>query len=116
VLRRRLAAALLAVMILGNLGWMVAWQPLASPPPLATGHQDLEQFAAEVADRTPVGSSIYFVLPDDDADGGLANHRLRYILGQRLVATNLDQFSPPLKHIDYRATWRDGRGTLEAAH
>jgi hypothetical protein len=116
MLRRRLSAALLATMVAGGLGWMIAWQPLQPLRPMPSDHQELERFAAEVAERTPLNSSIYFVLPSGDSDGGLANHRLRYILGQRYVATNLDEFSPPLPRIDYVAVWRDGHGTLEAAH
>lgn len=112
--RRRLSLALLAVMVAGSLTWMIAWQPLESPPPMPSDHQELERFAAEVAARTPPRSSIYFVLPSDDADGGLANHRLRYLLGERFVTTNLDEFSPPQAHVDYVAVWHDGHGTLEA--
>lgn len=95
---------------------MITWQPLEPPRPMRSDHLELERFAAEVARRTPPNSSVYFVLPIDDSDGGLANHRLRHILGQRFVATNLDEFSPPLPHIDYIAVWRDGQGTLEAVH
>ena len=115
MLRRRLSVALLAVMVAGGLGWMIAWHPLEAPQPMPSDHQELERLVAEVAERTPPRSSIYFVLPSDDSDGGLANHRLRYLLGRRFVATNLDEFSPPLPHIDYVAVWRDGHGTLEAA-
>src|SRR5215468_6081183 len=111
-----MARVLLALMVLGSLGWAVSWQPLRPQPIPRTDHAGLEQFAEEVGRRTPRHASIVFILPPEDADGGLANHRLRYLLGERYVATNLDKFSPPLQRIDYVAIWRDGRGRLEAAH
>jgi hypothetical protein len=111
-----MARALLALMVLGSLGWAVSWQPLHSVPAPRSDRRELERFAEEVARRTPPRASIFFILPPEDADGGLANHRLRYLLGERYVATNLDKFSPPLQRIDYVAVWRDGRGRLEAAH
>lgn len=115
-----MARVLLALMLLGSLGWAVSWQPLPlhlPPSALArSDHRQLERFAEEVARHTPPRASIFFILPPEDSDGGLANHRLRYLLGERYVATNLDKFSPPLRRIDYVAIWRDGHGRLEAAH
>jgi hypothetical protein len=110
-----MARTLLALMLLGSVVWTVLWQPQAAPPPMPSDHRALEAFVLDVAARTPPDSSIFFELPAEDADGGLANHRLRYLLGPRYVATNLDEFSPPLRRIDYVARWRNGRGTLEAA-
>ena len=110
-----MARVLLALMVLGSLGWAGVYQPLrhlADPP---GDHRQLERFVLDVARRTPAKSSIFFILPPEDADGGLANHRLRHLLGERYVATKLDKFSPPLSHIDYVAVWRDGHGRLEAA-
>ena len=111
-----MARTLLALMFLGSVVWTVLWQPQQAPPPFRSDHRALEAFVLDVATHTPPGSSILFRLPAEDADGGLANHRLRYLLGSRYVATNLDQFSPPLRRVDYIATWSHGRGTLEAAH
>lgn len=111
-----MARTLLALMVLGSLGWAVAWQPLRRPPAPPSDHAELQRFVEEVARRTPPHASIFFILPAEDGDGGLANHRLRYLLGERNVATNLDKFSPPLRHVDYIAVWHDGRGRLEAAH
>ncbi len=111
-----MARTLLILMVIGSLAWAAWQQPLHHPAAPAGDHRQLERFVLDVARRTPRGSSIFFILPDKDADGGLANHRLRHLLGQRYVATNLDTFSPPLAHIDYVAIWRDGHGTLEAAH
>lgn len=111
-----MARTLLALMLLGSVISTILWQPQQPPRPLPSDHHALEAFVLDVAAHTPPGSAIFFDLAAEDSDGGLANHRLRYLLGPRYVATNLDQFSPPLRHIDFIARWRNGHGTLEAAH
>ena len=111
-----MARVLLALMVLGSLGWAVSWQPLRPQPSARSDHRQLERFAEEVARRTPPHASIFFILPPEDADGGLANHHLRYLLFDRYVATNLDKFSPFFQRIDYVVIWRDGHNRLEAAH
>jgi hypothetical protein len=111
-----MARTLLILMVIGSLSWSGLHEPLHHPASPPGDHRQLERFVLDVARRTPKGASIFFILPPEDADGGLANHRLRYLLGERLVATNFDAFSPPLAHVDYVAIWRGGQGRLEAAH
>jgi hypothetical protein len=114
--RQRLIALLGGILLLGSIVWTTLWQPIEPLPTNRGDRPALETFALEVASRTPPGCSIFFQLPAADADGGLANHRLRYLLGPRYVATNLDEVSPPLRRIDFIAIWRDGHSTLEATH
>src|SRR5437868_2948968 len=98
-----MARALLVLMVLGSVGWAVSWQPLHPQPALRSDHRELEQFVEDVARCTPTHALIFFILPSEDSDGGFANYCLRYLLGGRYVATNLDKFSPPLPHVDYIA-------------
>ena len=62
-----MARVLLALMVLGSLGWAVSWQPLRPQPSARSDHRELERFAEEVARRTPPHASIFFILPDGRA-------------------------------------------------
>jgi hypothetical protein len=95
---------LLAALVAGNL-WEALSQPQYTP---GDAHRaGLQCFAEQVLARTKPGESVHFILPVNDADGGLINHRLRYALPGRYVSTNLDMF-PTHRPPDWTATWTGG--------
>lgn len=81
-------------------------------------HAALSCFAATLLQQTPPRATILFQLPEYESDGGLINHRLRYLLPGRFVRTNLDSGTAPESHpADFIATWSPGHcaGNLERA-
>src|SRR5436305_8533960 len=103
----------LTALIAANLAGIWSWQTIHRQPPGA--HRDLQCFAGKVLARTAPRASIRFVLPPYEGDGGLINHRLRYVLPGRYVSTNLDMFAPA-RRPEWIATWRGGcEGSLERA-
>src|SRR5260221_10407583 len=81
-------------------------------------HAALACFAATLLGQIPPRVTIVFQLPEDESDGGLINHRLRYLLPGRFIRTNLDSGTAPERHpADFIATWRPGHcaGSLERA-
>ena len=86
------------------------------PTPIAADARraDLQRFVESLLAKTPPGATILFVLPPSEDDGGLTNHRLRYLLPGRFVRTNLDRGTAPEEHQpDYVARWP--RGMIEKA-
>ena len=103
----------LIALVAANLAGLWSWQSIHRQP--AGPHGDLQCFAGKVLARTEPRASIRFVLPPDEADGGLINHRLRYALPGRYVSTNLDMCAPN-RPPQWIATWRGGcDGSLERA-
>jgi hypothetical protein len=47
--------------------------------------RELQCFAVGVLERTPARASIVFLVPAGDSDGGLIDHRLRYVLPGRQI-------------------------------
>ena len=70
-----------------------------SAPQARAEHRELQCFAEGVFAHTEKRASIRFVLPDDESDGGLVNHRLRYIVPGRTVITSGD--------AQYVASWHE---------
>ena len=95
---------LLAALAAGNL-WDAVSQPQYTPGD--TRRAGLQCFAGRVLERTKPGDTVHFILPPNDADGGLINHRLRYAMPGRYVSTNLDMYASP-GHADWTATWTGG--------
>lgn len=107
----RKAVLLLLALLAGNLWSVVSEQPLR--PQTLPGRDPLRRFVEEVLTRTRPGDSILFIVPPDDADGGLVNHRLRYALPGRYVSTNRDLIPPGSPPPQWRAVWRGADGVLE---
>lgn len=100
---------LLAALVAGNL-----WDAIPQPdlPPGDARRAGLQCFAEHLLARTKPGETVHFILPPNDADGGLINHRLRYAMPGRYVSTNLDMY-PSRRPPDWTATWTGGcEGTL----
>jgi hypothetical protein len=104
--RRTAAYAAFAVLLAS------AVPPLPHLPdrdPFAARHAALTCFATSLLSRTPPGSTVEVYLPPDEADGGLINHRLRYLLPGRFVRTNVDSGTATERHgADFVATWTPG--------
>jgi hypothetical protein len=101
--KRFVSIAALAVMIGASL---LARFP--SPTPLRSDARraELQRFVERVGEQTPPRSTILFILPASEDDGGLTNHRLRYLLPGRFVRTNLDRGTAPETHTpDFVARW-----------
>ena len=111
---RLCAAAALAVMIAASL---FAPFPSPTPGPGDTRRRDLRCFAETVLQQTPPRATILFILPQTEDDGGLSNHRLRYLLPGRFVRTNFDRGTAPERHPpQFIESWRTGcRGTTRKA-
>ena len=55
--------------------------------------RELQCFAEGVLERTPPRARIAFLVPADDSDGGLIDHRLRYVLpGRQILKTGPAEF------------------------
>ena len=96
---------ILLALVAGNLLGVVSEQvvrPKSPPadPRVIPGRRTLQLFAEGVWARTKPGETILFLLPKDDTDGGLADHRLRYAMPGRYVTT-----VPGQRH-DWVAAWR----------
>lgn len=107
------AAAALAVALFGSLWNVISDQPIrAAAPPVPPARRQLQCFAEGVLQHSESGAKVLFLLPREHADGGLINHRLRYVLLGRQVATNHDLVPAPMRP-DYVASWMsplpDGR-------
>src|SRR5258705_479891 len=102
----RRAVLLLVALIAANL-WDVVSDQIVRPkaprgdPRVGAGRRQLQCFAEGVLAHTERHASILFLLPQTEADGGLVNHRLRYMLPARFVWTT--QQAPP---HDFVAAWR----------
>src|SRR5258708_3275064 len=70
-----MARVLLALMVLGSLGWAVSWQPLRPQPSARSDRHELDRFVEEVARRTPPHASIFFILPPESPDAAISPHR-----------------------------------------
>jgi hypothetical protein len=113
--RRNAARAAFAALLLSVIPY--PRRPLLSDP-AAPDHAQLACFAESLLSRTPPRATIVFMLPEDETDGGLINHRLRYILPGRFIRTNRDSGTAPELHSpDYVATWTPNTcsGRLERA-
>jgi hypothetical protein len=111
--RRNAARAALAALLLSAVPYP---RPAMLSDPAAPDHAQLACFANMLLPRTPARAAVVFVLPEDENDGGLINHRLRYILPGRYIRTNRDSGTAPELHTpDYVATWTPGTcsGRLE---
>src|ERR1700737_1108616 len=102
--RRLLAAACFFALVWGGVRPVLApfWGGGSPLPPngerLRNERSELRCFAEGVFERTPPRAAILFLVPQDDSDGGLVNHRLRYVLPGRQVLTSGD--------APFIATWR----------
>lgn len=106
VSKRLLPAAALAAMIAASL---FSRFPHPTPDTGDARRAELRKFAEIVRQQTPPRATILFILPQSEDDGGLTNHRLRYLLPGRFVKTNLDRGTAPELHKpDYVATWPAG--------
>jgi hypothetical protein len=126
-MRNRIGAPilLLAAMLFGNAWSIVSWQKVWWRPPHGNpSHRALQCFADGVLAHTKPRDSILFILPEDDSEGGLANHRLRYALPGRYISTNHDlvpSSAPPPTSIAVwrspapsgRVIWRGCEGVLQ---
>jgi hypothetical protein len=97
-------------LIAGNVWDVISWQVVSPKPPRTDprpgiGRRQLQCFAEGVLAHTERRASILFLLPESEADGGLVNHRLRYVLPGRFVWTNQDAVQPR-PPIDLFASWR----------
>ena len=102
-MRKALPATLFAVILAAGLWPLIQpFLPRSAVPTTArqlrSDHAELQCFAQTVFQRTAPGTTILFDLPDDFRDGGLVNHRLRYIITGRHIVV-----SGP---ADYVASWR----------
>src|SRR2546428_11358500 len=57
---------------------------------LRSERSELRCFAEGVFERTPRRAVILFLVPPDDSDGGLVNHRLPYVLPGPKIPTSGD--------------------------
>ena len=101
--RSIVAAGSFAALLTGGIWPVLApFRPLPPFPTIAeqqrAERRELQCFAEAVLQRTPARASILFLVPADDSDGGLIDHRLRYVLPGRQIVT-----SGP---ADYVAAWR----------
>src|SRR5438552_7933892 len=55
-----------------------------------TERRELQCFAEGVLQRTPSRARILFLVPAGDSDGGLIDHRLRYLLPGREILKSGD--------------------------
>ena len=101
--RQLVAAAAFIVLLLAGTWPVLA--PLVPATPLPTigerqraQRRELQCFANGVLPRTENRASILFLVPPDQTDGGLINHRLRYVLPGRFVVTS--------GSARYIASWR----------
>ena len=105
---RPIVAAASFALLLGAGVWPILAPFLPAPafPTIAeqqrTERRELQCFAEGVLQRTPPRASILFLVPAGDSDGGLIDHRLRYVLPGRQIVT-----SGP---ADYVAAWRQPPG------
>jgi hypothetical protein len=95
-MRRLLAAACFFALLWGGIRPVLApfWGG-GSPFPtigerLRSERSELRCFAEGVFERTPQRAAVLFLVPPDDSDGGLVNHRLRYVLPGRQILTSGD--------------------------
>ena len=65
--------------------------------------RELQCFAEGVLQRTPARASILFLVPAGDSDGGLIDHRLRYVLPGRRILKSGD--------AEFIASWHQTPGT-----
>jgi hypothetical protein len=89
-IRSIVAAASFVALLTGGIWPILApFRPLAAFPTIGDQQRrqrsELQCFAAGVLARTPPRASILFLVPPDDSDGGLIDHRLRYVLPGRQV-------------------------------
>lgn len=119
-MRNALPATLFAVILAGGL-WPLLKPFLPRPDlpttaeQLRTDHSELQCFAQNVFLRTEPRTTITFSVPEDFRDGGLVNHRLRYIVpGRHIVlagpATYVASWRQPPP--DGRVVWRGCGGVL----
>jgi hypothetical protein len=100
---RRAAAALAFLAILGS---AVPHREPAPPDPFLVRRQKLIRFAAALRARLPARTTVVFILPPSEGDGGLINHRLRYVLPGRFIRTNQDRGTAPETHpSDVTVRW-----------
>src|SRR5437867_1117878 len=92
--RRLLAAGCFFALLWGGVGPVLApfWGGGTAFPTvgerLRRERSELRCFAEGVFERTPPRAAVLFLVPPDDSDGGLVNHRLRYVLPGRQIATS----------------------------
>ena len=94
-MKRALAAAALAVMIAASL---FSRLPPVTKIAADARRERLQRFTESLLAKTKPGDTIEFILPASEDDGGLTNHRLRYLLPGRFVRTNLDRGNAPETH------------------
>jgi hypothetical protein len=105
---RSIVAAGSFALLLGGGVWPVLapFRPFPAFPTIAeqqrAERRELQCFAEGVLQRTPARASILFLVPAGDSDGGLIDHRLRYVLPGRQIVK-----SGP---ADYVAVWRQATG------
>ena len=95
------AAAFILLLLAGMWPVLAPFRPATRLPTIGdrqrAERRDLQRFAEGVLARTENGASIIFLVPADQNDGGLINHRLRYLLPGRFVLTS--------GSAHYTATW-----------
>jgi hypothetical protein len=105
--RSIVAASSFAALLTGGIWPILApFRPLPVFPTIGDQQRrersELQCFAAGVLARTPPRASILFLVPPDDSDGGLIDHRLRYVLPGRQVLKS--------GTAEYVATWHQPPG------
>ena len=76
--------ALFAVLVAGGVALLFEHAPQL---PKSPDHQSLKRDAEAAFARSQPGSTVTCVVPANQCDGGLINHRLRYLLpGRQVVA------------------------------
>ena len=89
---------------------LAPFRPLPAFPTIAerqrAERRELQCFAEGVLQRTPARATILFLVPSDDSDSGLIDHRLRYVLPGRQILTSGD--------AQFTATWHRAPGTEQA--
>ena len=100
------AGSFLALLTGGIWPILAPFRPISAFPTIGDQQRrertELQCFAAGVLARTPPRASILFLVPPDDSDGGLIDHRLRYVLPGRQVLKS--------GTADYVATWHQPPG------
>lgn len=96
------AAVFIVMLAAGTWPIVEPFMPRETVPTTASearaDHAELQCFAEGVLQHTEAHRSVRFILPKDEIDGGLVNHRLRYVVPGRRVTLD----GP----ADYVASWR----------
>jgi hypothetical protein len=112
-MRQLLRGACFAAMIAGGIWPIFALFRKAETVPTTAEqaraeHAELRCFAEGVFRSTPPRAVIRFIVPDAELDGGLIDHRLRYVVPGRYIAAGTAAVRPAATPTrGYIASWRE---------